>query len=91
MEFIPFNKACLVGDELEYISQAIRNGHIAGDGPFTHRCERLLQEILGVEKILQASIPGAAGQPHQIIKDAGHFIQEDAGEELADCLIKWLL
>ena len=22
---------------------------------------------------------------------AGHFIQEDAGEELADCLIKWLL
>ena len=47
--------------------------------------------MAGAEKILQASIPGAAGQPHKIISDAGHFIQEDAGEELADALIKWLL
>jgi haloalkane dehalogenase len=47
--------------------------------------------MAGAEKILQASIPGAAGQPHKIIRDAGHFIQEDAGEELADELIKWLL
>ena len=45
----------------------------------------------GAEKILQAKIPGAAGQPHEIIRNAGHFIQEDAGEELADELIKWLL
>ena len=45
----------------------------------------------GAEKILQASIPGAAGQPHKIISDTAHFIQEDAGEELADALIKWLL
>jgi haloalkane dehalogenase len=45
----------------------------------------------GAEKALQARIPGAADQPHKIIRDAGHFIQEDAGEELADELIKWLL
>jgi len=45
----------------------------------------------GADEILQASIPGAANQPHKIIRDAGHFIQEDAGEELADELIKWLL
>ena len=47
--------------------------------------------MAGAEKILQARIPGAAGQPHKIIRDAGHFIQEDAGEELADELIQWLL
>jgi len=47
--------------------------------------------MAGAEKILQASIPGAADQPHKIIRDAAHFIQEDAGEELADELIKWLL
>jgi haloalkane dehalogenase len=47
--------------------------------------------MAGAEKILQASILGAADQPHKIIRDAGHFIQEDAGEELADELIKWLL
>jgi haloalkane dehalogenase len=45
----------------------------------------------GADEILRARIPGTAGQPHKIIRDAGHFIQEDAGEELADELIKWLL
>jgi haloalkane dehalogenase len=44
----------------------------------------------GADKILQQRIPGAAGQPHKTIRNAGHFIQEDAGEELADELIKWL-
>lgn len=34
-------------------------------------------------KIFQQRIPGAAGQPHAIIRNAGHFIQEDAGPELA--------
>lgn len=33
-------------------------------------------------------IPGAAGQPHARIR-AGHFIQEDAGAELAQRLIAW--
>jgi haloalkane dehalogenase len=47
--------------------------------------------MAGADKILQARIPGAAGQPHKTIRNAGHFIQEDAGEELADELIKWLL
>ena len=46
--------------------------------------------MAGAEKIFQAKIPGAADQPHKIIGDTGHFIQEDAGEELAGELIKWL-
>jgi haloalkane dehalogenase len=32
--------------------------------------------------ILPSLIPGAAGQPHTTIRGAGHFLQEDAGEEL---------
>lgn len=31
----------------------------------------------------QQEIPGAAGQPHTTIRGAGHFLQEDAGPELA--------
>lgn len=31
----------------------------------------------GGEKIFIAKMPGAAGQPHAIIADAGHFLQED--------------
>jgi haloalkane dehalogenase len=33
-------------------------------------------------EILPKLIPGAAGQPHTTIRGAGHFLQEDAGEEL---------
>lgn len=43
----------------------------------------------GAEKILQARIPGAQGQPHAIL-DAGHFIQEEKGPELAERMIAWM-
>lgn len=38
----------------------------------------------GGDKFLQAAIRGCKGQPHTTIKNAGHFLQEDAGEELAE-------
>jgi haloalkane dehalogenase len=45
--------------------------------------------ILGkADKPLIRHIPGAAGQPHARIV-AGHFIQEDAGPELARRLLDW--
>ncbi len=40
--------------------------------------------ILGwADRILQRHVPGAKGQPHRDLTHAGHFLQEDAGEELA--------
>jgi haloalkane dehalogenase len=45
---------------------------------------------LGSEKVLQARIPGCAGQPHRIVERAGHFIQEDAGEEVAGDVLRWM-
>ncbi len=44
----------------------------------------------GADKLLQAAIPGALGQPHQTLKNAGHFIQEDAGEELAKAIVAFV-
>ncbi|OBH07038.1 MULTISPECIES: haloalkane dehalogenase [unclassified Mycobacterium] len=45
--------------------------------------------ILGrADRPLIAHIPGAAGQPHARI-NASHFIQEDAGPELADRVLSW--
>jgi len=35
-------------------------------------------------------IRGAAGQPHQDYPEAGHFIQEDAGPELATAIATWI-
>jgi len=37
----------------------------------------------GGERVFKKRIPGAKGQPHTIIKQAGHFLQEDASEQLA--------
>lgn len=36
----------------------------------------------GLERVFQKRIPGAAGQPHRVLQGVGHFIQEDAGDEL---------
>jgi len=49
---IPFNRPWLCGRELHYIAQAIQSGHSAGNGPFTGRCQKLLQQLLGVERAL---------------------------------------
>jgi len=35
-------------------------------------------------------VPGARGQPHTTIAGAAHFLQEDAGEELADVLVSYI-
>jgi haloalkane dehalogenase len=37
----------------------------------------------GADRVLQTEIPGCQGQPHTTIQGAGHFLQEDRGEELA--------
>jgi len=38
--------------------------------------------------ILQKWIPGARGQSHTIIENAGHFLQEDQGEALAQVVLR---
>ena len=44
----------------------------------------------GGEKLLQSRVPGAQGQPHTTVRDAGHFLQEDKGEELAQVVIDFV-
>jgi haloalkane dehalogenase len=36
----------------------------------------------GWETVFQERVPGARGQPHRTIRGAGHFLQEQKGEEL---------
>ncbi len=40
--------------------------------------------------ILQRSFAGAAGREHPTITDAGHFLQEDAGPELAEHIVRFV-
>jgi haloalkane dehalogenase len=44
----------------------------------------------GVDAVLRDRIPGAEGQPHVTIEGAGHFLQEDRGEEVARHLVDWM-
>lgn len=49
---IPFNKPGLTGNELRYVADAITQGHAAGDGEFTRRCQATLEEALGSARVL---------------------------------------
>jgi len=40
----------------------------------------------GWAEVLRSHAPGATGHPHITVRGAGHFLQEDRGEELADAV-----
>jgi haloalkane dehalogenase len=40
--------------------------------------------------LFQQNIPGCAGQPHTTIQNAGHFLQEDQGEKLAEVVVSFI-
>jgi len=44
----------------------------------------------GGERVFQKLVPGAQGQPHVTITNAGHFLQEDKGEELAQIIADFI-
>ncbi|MFM2110018.1 MAG: haloalkane dehalogenase [Steroidobacteraceae bacterium] len=45
----------------------------------------------GGERMFQKRVPGAADQPHTLIRGAGHFLQEDKGEELAQKIHEFIM
>lgn len=49
---VPFNIPYVTGKEIEYISRAIDNGHLSGNGPFTKKCQTFLSERYGFKKAL---------------------------------------
>jgi dTDP-4-amino-4,6-dideoxygalactose transaminase len=49
---VDFNRPITVGNEFEYMLQAVNNAHISGDGAFTKQCHALLEQELGVAKAL---------------------------------------
>jgi len=49
---IPFNRPTMVGKEFEYMQRALQDDHISGDGQFTKQSHALLEEALGVPKVL---------------------------------------
>ncbi|HDR9055572.1 TPA: dTDP-4-amino-4,6-dideoxygalactose transaminase [Burkholderia vietnamiensis] len=68
---IPFNKPFVIGKELFYIAQAVMNGSISGDGVFTKRCQRWLEESLDCHKALLVHSCTAALEMAAMLIDIG--------------------
>lgn len=49
---IPFNRPPFVGTEIEYVTQAIKSHKICGDGEFTKKCSKWLEDQTGEAKVL---------------------------------------
>ena len=46
--------------------------------------------MAGLDSVFQKRVPGARGQNHTTVAGAGHFSQEDRGEELAATLVEFM-
>lgn len=44
---IPFNRPTLCGNEYDYIAAAVSQGHISGDGPYTRKCQAMIDSYMG--------------------------------------------
>jgi dTDP-4-amino-4,6-dideoxygalactose transaminase len=71
MIHIPFNKPCIVGSELIYVGQAVAGGHASGDGPFTKRTQKLMEERFGARRILLTTSCTAALEMAALLCDFG--------------------
>ena len=52
MKPVIFNRAAVTGREIEYVTRAITDGPIHGDGPFTRACHEWLERLTGSPKAL---------------------------------------
>jgi len=57
---IPFNLPTKTGKELFYIQKAFYNNKVSGDGEFTKKCSKWIEEKTGVKKVLLTTSGTAA-------------------------------
>ena len=68
---INFNIPPFTGRELEYIEEAVKNRKLCGDGPFTKRCNRFLEELTGATKALLTTSCTHATEMAAMLCDVG--------------------
>jgi len=68
---IPFNKPFIAGKEMYYMAQAVLGGHSAGDGPFTMKCQKFIEEFLHAPKALLTQSYASALDMAAMLCDVG--------------------
>lgn len=68
---IPFNKPAVLGDEKHYMQQALKKGKLSGDGEWTARCHRWLEERFQCQKALLTTSCTHALEMAALLADVG--------------------
>ena len=68
---IPFNQPYISGRERAYLEQVLESRHHCGDGDFSKRCARLLEEITGAHRVLLTTSCTAALEMAAILLEVG--------------------
>lgn len=80
----------LVASQMRQNQHAMTQFWTKWDKPFLTAFSDKDTLMAGGEKIWQRTVPGAEGQPHTIVKDGAHFVQDDQPEELVRLLIAFV-
>jgi haloalkane dehalogenase len=78
------------GSACARLNQRTANALARFDGPFLTAFSDGDPATRGWAEVLQDLVPGASGQAHVTLADAGHFLQEDRGPELADVVARFV-
>ena len=68
---IPFNVPPYIGEEDQYVLEAIHSHKICGDGAFTKRCHAELEKMTGTKKALLTTSGTSALELAAILSDVG--------------------
>ena len=68
---VAFNRPTPLGGELAYLAQVVESGQLAGNGPFTRRCQALLREATGAAAALLTHSATAALEMAAILAGVG--------------------
>lgn len=84
LALVPFNRPTRTPRDLEYMAASLASGKLSGDGPYTRRCQELLQAVLGVPRALlttsctdaleMAAILAGIGPGDEVIVPAYTFV-----------------
>lgn len=68
---IPFTRLHLTGREMVYLRESLEGSRLSGDGPFTRRCERHLEQLIGSPRVLLTHSGTAALEMAAILSEVG--------------------
>ena len=68
---IPFNRPWITGQEISYLTEVVETGMIGSDGAYTRQCAELLEQRLGLQRVLMTPSCTAALEMAVMLCDLG--------------------